>query len=209
MSAVTTPTYNLRYMTLDDIPQVSEVDKVSFPLPWSVRSYVFEIRDNATSHMIVVEDTTSTDFGNRLMTMLRRLQGRSARPPIAGYGGFWLIDGEAHVSTIAVHPAYRGRGLGELLLAGMIKRSLTFNAEYSVLEVRVSNKNAITLYYKYEYEKVGERKNYYRDNNENAFLMHVLFSEKYRTRFEQRFEKLRQRLMFTDQVTHAVNGKSG
>src|SRR5262245_53058874 len=108
MSAIVTPTYNLRYMKTDDIPQVQEVDKVSFPMPWSERSYIFEIRDNSSSHMIVVEETTQADFGNRLMAVLNRLKGRSARPSIAGYGGFWLIDGEAHISTIAVDPVYRG-----------------------------------------------------------------------------------------------------
>lgn len=209
MSVTVSPTYNLRYMKMDDIPQVVEVDKVSFPMPWSPRSYVFEIRDNATSHMVTLEDASASDFANRLMSVLRRLQGYDFRPPIVGYGGFWLIDGEAHVSTIAVHPAYRGKGLGELLLAGMIGRSLVLRAEYSVLEVRVSNKNAIALYRKYEYETVGERKNYYRDNNENAFLMHVLFGNNYPARFQERWNQLRQRVAFSDQFTHSLNGKSG
>src|SRR5258707_7031476 len=107
MSAAASPLYNLRYMTTYDIPQVMEVDHLAFPMPWSARSYVFEIRDNKTSHMVVVEDMTNIDFTSRVMSMLRRLQGRALHPPIVGYGGFWLIDGEAHISTIATHPSHR------------------------------------------------------------------------------------------------------
>lgn len=57
---------------------------------------------------------------------------------VVGYGGLWSIVDEAHVSTIATHPQFRGHGWGEVLLAGMIKRALTLGAAY-ILEVRVSN----------------------------------------------------------------------
>ena len=99
--------------------------------------------------------------------------GQNATPAIIGYAGMWLIDGEAHISTIAVHPDFRSRGLGEVLLAGILSRGMFLDAEYSVLEVRVSNHSAINLYKKYEYEIVGRRKRYYRDNNEDALIMTV------------------------------------
>src|SRR6185295_10351130 len=128
-----------------------------------------------------------------LLGIIRRLGSGNhlISSAIAGYGGFWLIEGESHVSTIAVHPTYRGRGLGEVLLAGMLSRSMLLKAEYSVLEVRVTNNSAINLYKKYEYEVVGERKNYYRDNNENAYLMHLApLDDSYAARMAQRLGKL-------------------
>ncbi|MCC7449041.1 MAG: ribosomal protein S18-alanine N-acetyltransferase [Anaerolineae bacterium] len=191
--------YVLRYMRPEDIQQVLEIDKLSFPLPWSARSYTFEISENKASHMIVVETAPQSSTAKGLRGVFQRLSGQTAPPVIAGYGGFWLIEGEAHVSTIAVHPPYRGQGLGEVLLSGMLGRSIDLDAEYSVLEVRVSNENAINLYKKYEYEVVGRRKNYYRDNNEDAYLMNVApLDDAYKVRFIERLKQLHNRVPYTD-----------
>lgn len=195
-------TYILRYMRHEDIQQVVEVDKVSFPLPWSSRSYLFEINDNDNAHMVVIEAEAAPRKPNGLLGVLRRLSGPIPTETIAGYGGFWLIDGEAHISTIAVHPDFRGKGLGEILLAGMLARSIALKSEYSVLEVRVSNTTAINLYRKYEFEVVGRRKGYYRDNNEDAFLMHLAsIDDAYCARLEERIAKLRTRVAYTDLFT--------
>ncbi len=192
-------TYALRYMGLYDIPQVLEIDRLSFPLPWSARSYTFEINDNKDGHMIVLEARAEPRPPRGLIGVFQRLSGQAPAPLIVGYGGFWLIDGESHISTIAVHPDYRGQGLGELLLAGMLGRGIALKASYSVLEVRVSNENAINLYRKYEYEVVGRRKKYYRDNNEDAFLMHVApLDEAYGARFAERQRALRARISFVN-----------
>jgi len=197
-----TDSYTLRYMRAEDIPQVVELDRLSFPLPWSSRSYLFEISDNLASHMVTLEADVELARPHGILAALRRLGNTSLVGNIAGYGGFWLIDGEAHISTIASHPTLRGRGLGEVLLSGMLSRSIALNAEYSVLEVRVSNANAINLYRKYEFEVVGRRKNYYRDNNEDAFLMHLApINEAYRERFAQRLTALQARVLYRDCVT--------
>jgi ribosomal-protein-alanine N-acetyltransferase len=194
-----TTNYTLRYMRMEDVPQVLEVDKLSFPLPWSSRSYAFEINDNNSSHMITLEAAQEVAQGRGLMGALKWLRRSSPARLIAGYAGFWLIDGESHISTIAVHPNFRGRGLGEVILAGSLNRAIILKAEYSVLEVRVSNESALNLYRKYEYQVVGERKNYYRDNNEDAYLMHLApLDTAYQQRFAERLEKLRQRVDYAD-----------
>lgn len=196
------PRYSLRYMGLDDISQVVEVDKLSFPLPWSARSYNFEISDNTSAHMIALDVIAEPSPNGGILGALRRLGKPTGNSRIAGYGGFWFITGEAHISTIAVHPDYRGRGLGELLLAGMLLRSVDLKAEYCVLEVRVSNAPAISLYRKYEFEIVGRRKRYYRDNNEDAFLMHLApLDEAYQGRLNERVEKLKARVNYSDMLT--------
>jgi len=195
----TNGSYRLRYMRLEDIPQVVEIDRLSFPMPWAARSYVFEIKDNNAGHMIVVEALPQPPPTGGLKGVLQRLTAPAAPAVITGYGGFWLIEGEAHVSTIAVHPDYRGRGLGEVLLAGMLSRSMALKAEYSVLEVRVSNESALNLYGKYDYQIVGQRKNYYRDNNEDAYLMHLApLDEAYKARFAARLNRLHARVAYSD-----------
>src|SRR5690606_24525194 len=139
-----------------DIPQVVQIDHASFTTPWSARTYEFEINNRESSHLVVVEVVDAAPLragGWRGLTA--RLQ-TPALPTgtIAGYGGCWLIAGEAHISTIAVAPEYRGRGLGELLLAAMLKRAINRQGDYSVLEVRASNEVAQALYRKYRYEVV-------------------------------------------------------
>jgi len=68
-----------------------------------------------------------------------------------------LIAGEAHISTIAVHPTF-APGACELLLVSMLRRAILLEGEYSVLEVRATNSTAQALYEKYEYKVVGRRK---------------------------------------------------
>lgn len=199
------PSYTLRYMQPDDIPQVVEVDRLSFPSPWSPRSYGFEITDNPSSHMFVLEALSAPPRANNLRGLLRELWQRFNRPPhtttIIGYAGLWLIAGEAHVSTIAVHPASRGNRLGELLLNALLWRALLLGGEYSVLEVRVSNLSAQALYQKYGYETVGRRKAYYRDNNEDAFLMHLApLNDAYQARLQTWRSALAQTIAFVDQL---------
>jgi ribosomal-protein-alanine N-acetyltransferase len=136
--------------------------------------------------------------------MFRRLwhEAPASTGTVVGYGGCWLIAGEAHISTIAVHPDYRGKGLGELLLIGMLQRALNLGGEYSVLEVRVSNEPAQALYRKHEYVIVGRRTGYYRDNGEDAYLMEVRpLDEGYQQRLTERTLALRQRINFVDQFT--------
>jgi ribosomal-protein-alanine N-acetyltransferase len=200
-----TPLYLMRHMRLEDIPQVVHIDEVSFPAPWSARTYEFEIINRDTSHLVVLEmvDQPATPpTGWR--TMFQRLRGSKSggTAAIVGYGGCWLIAGEAHISTIAVHPDYRGRGLGELLLAGMLKRSINLKGDYSVLEVRVSNLTAQALYRKYGYTTVGRRRGYYRDNGEDAFLMEARpLDEVYQQGLNQRLKLLCERVQYIDQFT--------
>ncbi len=115
---------------------------------------------------------------HRLVVGWRRWMNRfnGHHPPpgrIVGYGGLWNIMSEAHISTIGVHPEYRGRGWGEILLAGMVGKSITLEAGFVVLEVRVSNQTAQNLYRKYAFQTIGVKPKYYRNNNEDAYDMRL------------------------------------
>jgi ribosomal-protein-alanine N-acetyltransferase len=93
------------------------------------------------------------------------------RPPIMGFAGMWLMVEEAHLVTIAVDPAHRRQGLGELLLVEMLELADRLGARAMTLEVRVSNLGAQALYRKYGFATQGLRKHYYSDNGEDALLM--------------------------------------
>ncbi len=197
-AALNTAEYVLRYMRIEDIPAVATIDGLSFPTPWPPRSYAFEINNSETSHMIVLESRQVLRGWRKIWS---RLMGRVEMLTIVGYAGLWCIGGEAHVSTIAVHPEWRGKGLGEVLLNGLLNRALSLAAEYSVLEVRVGNTSAQALYVKYGYEIIGRRKNYYRDNNEDAFLMNLTpFDSAFTARLRNLSDQLHCRVIFTDRL---------
>ena len=90
---------------------------------------------------------------------------------IVGYVGYWMMAGEAHISTIAVRPEARGRAFGELLLSHVLYDAAARGSHVATLEVRVSNLSAQQSYLKYGFDKVGLRKAYYSDNNEDAYIM--------------------------------------
>jgi len=142
-----------RGMTLADIPAVREIDRLSFPLPWSERTYRFELLENDSAHLLVAE-----------ATHLREHQ-------VIGHVGFWIIVDEAHISTLAVHPDFRGNAIGGQLLAQALHHARKLGATLATLEVRNSNLAAICLYKKFGFQVVGRRKRYYRDNHEDALLM--------------------------------------
>jgi len=201
-----TMTFVLRHMRMEDIPQVVAIDRASFPTPWSSSTYKFEISNRDTSHMVVLETHESNSASGRgLWGFVHRLRGMPTTNQVIGYGGCWLIAGEAHISTIAVLPEFRGRGLGELLLAGMLQCAINLRSEYSILEVRESNASAQALYRKYEYRVVGRRRGYYRDNNEDALLMEARpLDAAFQQRLADRLAALSTRVPYVDRFTHGI-----
>jgi len=192
--------YIVEPMKLRDISEVMEIEQVSFPSPWSASAYRHELQSNALSHYFVarpracqgdderspkIDRASPFDYGEKVrqdslaypsrasvpLNLISRIRRRRAGPAsIVGYGGFWLMAGEAHISTIAVRPEFRRSGIGELLLVAMIDRATELGAKVATLEVRVSNTAAQSLYRKYGFRQVGLRRRYY-SNNEDALIM--------------------------------------
>lgn len=147
MEAIRTPV--IRPMTLDDLPVVLDIDKLSFPQPWPESSYRFELTTNLASILLVAE----------------------VDEELVGYIGSWLLVDETHVSTLAVHPNFRRRGIARRLLLELLRRSAANGADIATLEVRVSNQAAIDLYTSFGFRITGRRPGYYRDNHEDAHIM--------------------------------------
>jgi len=148
--------YNARWMQVEDIEEVLPIEDASFPAPWPASAYRYELTRNKLSSYLVlqIEDPSVIHPS-----------------PIVAYGGFWIILDEGHISTIAVRPDWRGRGLGEWMLVVLMDAAILRGAEELTLEVRVSNHVAQSLYRKYAFAEVGRRKRYYHDNNEDALIM--------------------------------------
>lgn len=78
--------------------------------------------------------------------------------------GFWIgmqgVD-EVHLLNIAVHPHWRGQGVGRWMLQQLAVWATTQRAQLIWLEVRVSNQRAIDLYRKAGFEQIAVRPRYY------------------------------------------------
>jgi ribosomal-protein-alanine N-acetyltransferase len=156
-------------MQTSDLRQVMEIERVAFPAPWPVSAYRHELTQNHLSSYLILY-LVQENSGGRWTRLVERWTA-PALPPVLGYGGLWMLVDEAHISTLAVHPEWRGRGLGELLLVALIEVGVLRGAAISTLEVRVSNLVAQSLYAKYSFAQVGRRKHYYHDNREDALIM--------------------------------------
>lgn len=145
-----------RHMELDDLQQVQEIDRLSFSIPWPSTSYQFELLENPGSILWVAED-----------------HSREGKSQVVGMIVVWMILDEAHIATIAVHPEYRGRGIGRELLAVALQEAIRNGAQEAMLEVRANNQTAQALYRDFGFVIVGRRLRYYKDNQEDAVLMSV------------------------------------
>jgi ribosomal-protein-alanine N-acetyltransferase len=83
----------------------------------------------------------------------------------------WVIADEAHVSTLAVRPDLRRRGLGEAMMRHLMEVAVTRQATRMTLEVREHNEIALALYRKLGFASRGLLPHYYGDTGENAYVM--------------------------------------
>ncbi len=163
---------HMRPMRPEDIDQVAAIDARCFRPPWPKHSWRDELGMRNHSHLVVLCDgLLRRPAGWR--RHLRLPRSRSPDERVVGYGGMWLIAGEAHVSTLATHPDHRGLGYGELLLAALVRRALARQATSVVLEVRESNRVARNLYHKFGFRLFGMKAGYYREGNEDGCDMRL------------------------------------
>ena len=136
-------------MRLADLEAVHAIEAASFTTPWPPHAYQSEIETNRLARYVVarVDET------------------------VVAYAGMWIMVDEAHITTFAVHPAWRRQRLGERLLLAILDIAIARGAREATLEVRLSNLAARRLYEKYGFRPVGLRPRYYSDNNEDALIM--------------------------------------
>jgi len=140
----------IRKMTLEDVPVVTQLDHMSFSLPWPEHSFRYEVKENPASRCFVVE-TDDKQIAAMIVS--------------------WIIIDELHIATIATHPDFRRQGIGSQILTFALKDAQKAGARRAFLEVREKNEAAQAMYRKYGFEITGRRPKYYKDNGEDAILM--------------------------------------
>lgn len=131
----------------ENINEVYRIEVTLFPVPWSKFLFKSEVRNPRAIYLVARIDTE-----------------------IIGYVGMSTFLEEGHITTVAVKKEYQNLGIGKRLIEYVLQRAEMRSIRKFSLEVRVSNKIAQRLYFKFGFYPVGVRKRYYSDG-EGALIM--------------------------------------
>ena len=154
-----TSTPFIRRAGLTDVRSLWEIEKVSFPSPWSLWCFLAEYANSKSTILV-------------------------AGPPFPepwetwGYIIYWVLADEMHLLNLAVHPTQRRRGVARSLLTAALDKARAQGAEVVWLEVRPSNAAALSLYHSFGFKEIGIRPNYYTDNGEDALIYAFSWEER-------------------------------
>lgn len=151
MRKVLSSDLTIRAMSESDLEQILAIERRSFADPWSHRLF---------------KETLL--FPHSVNFVLETVEG-----VIVGYLNLYLIAHEGHLLNLAVHPAWRRRGLATAMLSHTIEYLQQRQALHVFLEVRERNQSAIGLYRKLGFQVVGRRTRYYAETNEDALVMRL------------------------------------
>jgi len=139
---------DIRTLTLADLDVIEEIERRSYPTPWSRSMFAGELAKPASLCLGAFE---GEQLGGYLI--------------VSRYVDAW------HVMNIAVDPGLRRRGVATALLERLFELTEDGSGRGYTLEVRVSNDGAIKLYERLGFTARGIRRGYYTDNREDALIM--------------------------------------
>jgi ribosomal-protein-alanine N-acetyltransferase len=145
-------TIELRRLMLDDLAEIEEIERRSYPTPWSRSMFAGEL---AKPSSICLGGFEADEEDSALIGYLI----------VSRYVDAW------HVMNVAVDPDHRGRGVATMLLERLFEVTADDARRGYTLEVRVSNRKAIDLYERLGFRSRGLRRGYYTDNREDALIM--------------------------------------
>lgn len=149
MTRLQEPGIEITPVCTEDVDEILWVEESSFSSPWTRAMFEEEVKNQELCHYLIARQQNH----------------------VVGYMGFWLVQDEAHITNLAVHPAFRRRQIAERLLLATMKWAMRLGARRATLEVRASNQPAIRLYEKHGFKLIAIRRAYYNDNKEDALIM--------------------------------------
>jgi ribosomal-protein-alanine N-acetyltransferase len=153
------PGYAVRNAAMSDLDRVIYINEVSLPEHYP-RSFYEELLEEWGEAFYVAVSPSGEVVGY----VMNRVE---LKP---GFFKHWIVK-SGHVVSIAVLEQHRGRSLGYALMAHALKAlHEKYGCSETYLEVRVSNKRAISLYEKLGYRVVKVERAYYLDG-EDAYVM--------------------------------------
>jgi ribosomal-protein-alanine N-acetyltransferase len=144
----------IEFLTSKDLEDVCDIERRSFSSPWSLSIFQHYLI-NAPSFRGVVARGTEGPYRGRIL----------------GFLLFMAMEEEYHIINLATHPNYRRRKIGLRLMEHVLKEAVRNDVKRTTLEVRISNRKAISFYSSLGLEPVAIIPNYSRDNGEDALVM--------------------------------------
>lgn len=135
-------------MSLDDLDDVMEIERLSFVSPWTKRLFEETLISPISLSLVIKKDAETM-----------------------GYIILYSVVDEAHILNIAIHPGFRVKGYASSLMQYVLDYFEKKGVHEFFLEVREGNVAAITLYQRFGFVKIGKRKKYYAETNEDALVM--------------------------------------
>jgi [ribosomal protein S18]-alanine N-acetyltransferase len=149
---------HIRKVNRGDIDRIIDIERSWHHLShWSVDSY----------YRLINEDSFTSSY-------VAEIDDESGRQTIVGFVIFHLTGDVSEIYNIAVEAAHARRGIGRQLMAAAIEASRQRRVSRVMLEVRKSNTPAINFYLGFNFRISGERKNYYSNPPEDAYVMECL-----------------------------------
>lgn len=144
----------IRPMSLSDLEEIQDTLLTDFDDFWTVSVFKQELQNEHSEYFVCLQDEK-----------------------IVGFAGIWTAIDDIHITNIVTKKTCRNQGIGTKLLEHLIKIAKQKNLPSLTLEVNENNKSAISIYEKHHFQKIGQRKNYYKQN-ENAIIMTYYFKER-------------------------------
>ena len=142
----------------EQLYQVVHLDRLCFGGMWTLAAYQREIV-SPNSNLLTLSVSPP------------EIQYRAEPEKIVGFGSFWTILEEAHITILMIHPNWQHQGLGQLLLWALLKDACGHKLERATLEVKASNQAALSLYQKFGFKIAGRRKGYYQATGEDGLIL--------------------------------------
>ncbi|MEG1945733.1 MAG: ribosomal protein S18-alanine N-acetyltransferase [Lachnospiraceae bacterium] len=190
----------LRPMQEKDTAKVAELEKQVCSMPWSAQGFsdalqqdvifsVAEIEGRAEGQ---IEGRTEGQIDGRIEGQIDgriegQIEGRTEgriegqidgriEGQIEGYCGMYCSLEEGEITNVAVNPMMQRQGIGRKVVEDVLQQASKRGITQVVLEVRVSNHPAITLYEKLGFQEIGIRKGFYEKPKEDAAIMSLELS---------------------------------
>lgn len=156
-------------MVANDVASIQQIERDNFSTTWQEGAFLNELKNPCAVYRVMCDP----------------------QDLVIGYAGYWLIEDEAHITSIAIDQSRRGAGLGKRLLLDLIDTACAAKARWVTLEVRADNTVAQQMYRRFGFARVGIRKKYY----QNEFDGWVMWAGNLQSQlYQDRLDAIRQSL---------------
>ncbi len=143
---------NIRRARPEDLQLLLGLERAIFPHPWSRAMIEAEIGGEPGRISLVAETDTEA----------------------VGFAFCWRVADELHLVNLGVLPGRRRHGIGQALLKAILDQPEAAGATIMTLEVRRSNREALSFYERHAFRAVALRPRYYPDGEEAVIMIRPL-----------------------------------